>query len=56
LRGEGNAADLNRELGALDGPLRSALAQAWEPEGRERMRRAFWEPMAAALGAGAVKG
>ena len=45
LRGDGNAADLRRDLGRLEAPLKKALAQAWEPMGRERMWRAFYEPM-----------
>jgi len=51
LRGDGNAADLKREIEALREPLKQALADAWEPVGRERMMRAFYEPMTRLLGA-----
>lgn len=49
VRGDGNAAELKQELIRLEEPLMKVLAQAWEPAGRERMRRAFWEPMVVAL-------
>ncbi|MFO7535250.1 MAG: family 20 glycosylhydrolase [Kiritimatiellia bacterium] len=45
LRGDGSAADLRRDRNRLEAPVNRALAQAWEPIGRERMRRAFMEPM-----------
>jgi hypothetical protein len=45
VRGDGEARDLQRELGIIEAPLKKALAQAWEPVGRERMWRAFFEPM-----------
>lgn len=49
LRGDGDAVALKRELGALEQPVRKVLARAWEPAGRARMWRAWWEPMLAAL-------
>lgn len=49
VRGDGDAAALKRDIAPLEQPLRQALARAWEPAGRERMWRAWWEPMIAAL-------
>jgi hypothetical protein len=49
MRGDGSAASLLRDMVALEAPLKDALAQAWEPVGRARMWRAFYEPMACVL-------
>jgi hypothetical protein len=46
---DGNRESLRRDIAALDPPLREVLALAWEPVGRERMWRAWYEPMLAAL-------
>ena len=49
MRGDGAAASLLGELVTLETPLKDALAQAWEPVGRARMWRAFYEPMVGVL-------
>jgi len=49
LRGDGDERSLKKELERLDQPLQAALAQAWEPVGRKRMWRAWWEPLYRAL-------
>lgn len=52
LRADGDPAELRDELLAHREPLASALASAWEPVGRERMLRAWWEPLYHAVSPG----
>ncbi len=49
VRGDGNLAELKKDVARLEAPLKKALAQAWEPVGQARMWRAFYEPMKKAL-------
>jgi hypothetical protein len=45
VRDGGNLTALQPEIHSLEPLLRKAMANAWEPEGRERMWRAWWEPI-----------
>jgi hypothetical protein len=49
MRGDALAETLLRELAGLEEPLRKAMARAWEPVGRARMWRAFYEPLVRVL-------